>query len=100
MPLKPARRALPPLFVSDEEYQILDDTAKNEGLTVVDLLKTFISDCVDGEDDVRVVVVPQKTWSAFAAFFDDEPPECSMARFLDTEGEALGRAIKKAQAGA
>jgi hypothetical protein len=90
---------LPPLFVSNEEFAILEEVAKGDGITVVELLKTFISDCVEGEDNVVVVNVPHKTSSAFAAFFNDEPPECAMARFLDTEGEALRRAVKKAQAG-
>jgi hypothetical protein len=94
----PNRRALPTLFVSNDEYAILDKAAKDDGLTVVDLLKSFISDCVEGEDNVRVVVVPHKTWTAFAAFFDDEPVESAMARFLETEGESLRRAV--AQAGA
>ncbi len=92
MPQKPARRSLPTLFVSEDEYAILDKAAKDEGMTVVELLKAMISDCVDGEDNVVVVNVPHKTWSAFAAFFDDEPVESAMARFLESEGDALRRA--------
>lgn len=97
MPLKPARRALPPLFVSEDEYAILAKAAADDGLTVVELLKMFISDCVEGEDNVRVVVVPHKTWSAFAAVFDDEPPERAMARYLETEGEVLEMALAEAR---
>ncbi len=94
----PSRRALPTLFVSNDEYAILDKAAKDDGLTVVELLKTFISDCVEGEDNVRVVVVPHKTWTAFAAIYNDEPVECAMARYLESEGEVLARALAKAGA--
>ncbi len=94
----PNRRALPTLFVSNDEYRILDKAAKDEGTTVVELLKEMISECVDGEDNVVVVNVPHKTWSAFAAFFDDEPVESAMARYLESESEALARALAKAGA--
>jgi hypothetical protein len=97
MPQSPTRRALPTLFVSEDEHAILEKAAKDDGLTVVELLKMFISDCVEGEDNVRVVVVPHKTWSAFAAVFDDEPVERAMARYLESEGEVLGRALAEAK---
>jgi hypothetical protein len=45
----PNRRALPTLFVSNDEYSILEEVAKEDGTTVAELLKTLISDCVEGE---------------------------------------------------
>jgi hypothetical protein len=94
----PNRRALPTLFVSNDEYSILEEVAKEDGTTVVELLKTLISDCVEGEPNVVSVNVPHGTWSAFAAFYNDEPVECAMARYLESEGEVLARALAKAGA--
>ncbi len=94
MPQTPPRRALPTLFVSNEEFTILEEVAKGDGITVVELLKSLISECVDGDDNVVVVNVPHKTSSAFAAFFDDEPVESAMARFLESEGDSLRRAVQ------
>jgi hypothetical protein len=95
----PNRRALPTLFVSNDEYSILEEVAKEDGTTVVELLKTLISDCVEGEPNVVSVNVPHETWSAFAAFYDDEPVDVVMARYLESEGDVLRRVIEKVRAG-
>ncbi len=94
----PNRRALPTLFVSNAEYQILDEMATERKTTVAGLLKELVTSLVDAEGRVVVLQIPDETYASFAAFFNDEPIETAMERCLWADGEDFGRAV--AQAGA
>jgi hypothetical protein len=94
----PNRRALPTLFVSNDEYQLLDEIATERKTTVADLLRELVASLVEAEGRVVVLQIPDETYASFAAFFDDEPVEDSMARCLSADGDDFGRAVKKAQA--
>jgi hypothetical protein len=95
----PVRRALPTLWISNEEYEVLDGLARDRAITVADLIKEVISPLVEGDGDGRVVVLrlPEHTWSSFAAFFEDETPECAMTRCLGADADDFGNALVAAR---
>jgi hypothetical protein len=94
----PNRRALPTLFVTNDEYQILDEMATERKITVADLLRELVASLVDAEGRVVVLQIPDETYASFTAFFDDEPVEQAMTRCLWADGEDFGRAVEKAKA--
>jgi hypothetical protein len=94
----PNRRALPTLFVSNDEYQILDEMATDRKTTVADLLRELVASLVEAEGRLVVLQIPDETYASFAAFFDDEPVETAMTRCLWADGQDFGRAVAHAGA--
>jgi hypothetical protein len=73
--------------------------ARDREITVAELLKEVITSIVDAEGRVVVLQIPDETYASFAAFFDDEPVEDSMARCLNADADDFDRATKKAETG-
>jgi hypothetical protein len=100
MPLKPPRRALPTLFLSDDEYNVLAGMATERAIAIADLLKEVISPLVEGDGRVVVLRLPEGTWSAFAAFFEGgDEGERAMVRCLMADADDFDRATIQAGAG-
>ncbi len=93
----PVRRALPTLFLSNEEYEVLEGMATQREITVADLLKELIESVVDVQGRLVVLDIPKHICEDFAEFFDDEPVESSIARYVGTEGDVLSRALAEAR---
>ncbi len=95
----PVRRALPTLWLSNKEYDVLEEMAEARAITVADLIKEVISPLVEGDGDGRVVVLrlPEHTWSSFAAFFEDESVESAMTRCLGADADDFGKALVAAR---
>ena len=93
----PVRRALPTLFLSNEEYEVLEGMATQREITVADLLKELIESVVDVQGRLVVLDIPKYVYEAFAEFYDDETPENAIARYIGTEGDVLGRALAEAR---
>ncbi len=93
----PVRRALPTLWLSNDEYEVLEGMATQREITVADLLKELIESVVDVQGRLIVVDIPKYVYDVFAEFFDDEPVESSIARYVGTEGDVLSRALAEAR---
>ncbi len=93
----PVRRALPTLFLSNEEYEILEGMATQREITVADLLKELIESVVDVQGRFVVLDLPKYVYESFAEFFDDETPECAMTRCLGADADDFGKALVAAR---
>jgi hypothetical protein len=93
----PNRRALPTLFVSNDEFAVLDEMATSREMTVSELLKELITPLAQGSK-VVVLQVSEHTWSSFSAFFEDESVEESMSRCLEADADDFARALIQAGA--
>ncbi len=95
------RRALPTLWISNEEYEVLDGLARDREITVADLIKEVISPLVEGNGDGRVVVLrlPEHTWEAFVEFFEGDMRFVlqSMSAHVEHGGDDFARALKAAR---
>ncbi len=91
----PRRRALPTLFLTNDEYAILDEMATERNMAVCDILHDLIKPVVKGEGRVVVLNIPDETYQAFAAFFDGEEPETAMERCIEADGLDFAKTLRK-----